>query len=216
MERDIPALDLEVALERAFAAAMPEDRRAYVDRRVVTALANVHRRPSRRLFGVDRRPPLRRLLLAGAIFVALAAATVTAAGSLFGSLTAEAPLLRDVWERATPIGRSATDAGHTITLERAAVDRDRIWIAVSVTGNTGESAAPGRMHLVDAKGTTFTGRTGAGDAMAGTSAEIFGFGVPPGAEPAGPYTLIVTSVTPISGERERLGRWVIDFDVPAR
>jgi len=70
-------------------------------------------------------PPARRLraftprMLAGlAAAMVLFAATAVAGGTLFSRLIGGAPLLENVWDRATEVGQSVTDAGYTVTLAK--------------------------------------------------------------------------------------------------
>ena len=58
------------------------------------------------------------------------------------------------------------------------------------------------------------GGTGAGTPeVAGVSATLFGFDVPTGIVPRGPFTLEVRSVMIAEGEQRR-GDWTFEFDVP--
>jgi hypothetical protein len=218
MAHDSIALDLEGALSRSLSGAMPAEHRAVVDRRISKAVSTTPYRHggadrvSRR--GAWRRPSLRRMALIGAAVVIVGAGTVAAAGTLFDRLTANAPLLTDVWARSTVVHEAATDAGYTITLERAAVDQGRIWVALSVAAKTGTNGSPDRMELTDANGAVYTGGVGALGEAKGQSATIFGFKVPEGTMPAGPYALKVTSLSLVAGEQS--GSWNFTFDVPSK
>lgn len=118
-----------------------------------------------------------------------------------------------MWDRSTEIGQSTTDTGYTIVLERAAADSERIWVAVTVASASGTEADLGRMQVIDANGVVFDGGTGAGATdVHGVSAMIFGFKVPNGITPHGPFTLEVTSVTTTAGETK--GHWAFTFEVP--
>jgi hypothetical protein len=130
-------------------------------------------------------------------------------------LIAGAPLLENVWARAKVIQESSTNARYTVVLERAAADRDRVWVALSVKAESGPAAAAlGRMRVTDANGVVMDGGTGLGSGVVhGMTASLFGFKVPPGITPRGPFTLEITSVmTPST--REVAGRWAFTFDVP--
>jgi hypothetical protein len=215
---DSIAFDLEEALSRSFSGAMPAERRAVVDRRISKAVSTT---PSRHsggnrlsLGGASRRVSLRRMTLIGAAVVILGAGTVAAAGTLFDRLTANAPLLTDVWARSTIVHEAATDAGFTITLERAAVDDGRIWVALSVAAKTGTNGSPDRMELTDANGAVYAGGVGALGEVKGQSATVFGFKVPEGTMPAGPYVLEVTSLSLAAGEQP--GSWTFTFDVASQ
>src|SRR4051812_31569086 len=101
----------------------PETRRS-IDRRVEAAVASGRQfRPA----GAPRRRLLRltpRMLGGLAVATLLLATTAVAGGTLLSRLTEGAPLLENVWGRATDVGKTVTDAGYTVTLEKAAVDRD--------------------------------------------------------------------------------------------
>jgi hypothetical protein len=154
------------------------------------------------------------MALIGAAVVVLGAGTVAASATVLDRLAANAPLLTDVWAKSTVVHEAATDAGYTITLERAAIDQGRVWVALSVAANTGTNGSPDRMQLTDANGIVYTGGVGALGEVKGQSATIFGFKVPEGTTPAGPYILEVTSLSLAAGERP--GSWTFTFDVPSK
>ncbi len=135
--------------------------------------------------------------------------------ALFNQLISGAPLLENVWDRATDVGLSVTDAGYTVTLEKAAVDSDRVWVALSVTSESG-SASIWDMRVTDAAGVAFTGGTGAGTGeVGGQSATLFGFQVPDGVTPTGPFVLEVTALgDDAAGEAGQsiAGTWRFSFD----
>jgi hypothetical protein len=209
MTPDITTADVEALLGRAFAYAVPSRSRDAMNGRVQAATVS---RVSRR--GVTFRKPGRRILL-GLIAAALLTGGVAAGGTLFNSLTAGAPLLEDVWARASVIRQSATSAGYTVVLERAAADRDRVWVAVSVKAESRAAAvALGRMRVIDANGIVMDGGTGVGSGdIRGVTASLFGFKVPAGVTPEGPFTLEVTSLMTPSTE-DVAGHWAFTFDVP--
>lgn len=202
--------NLEVVLERSFSIGVPAGSRAAIDHQIRAAMA---RESARRATLADSRPMRARRLLVGVAAAVLLTGTVAAGGTLLGQLVAGAPLLEDVWDRSTDIGRSATDSGYTIVLERAAADPERVWVALTVEAVSGTGADPGEMQVTDANGVVFGGGTGAGTGdVDGVSAMIFGFNVPTGVTPRGPFTLQVTSLTTTAGETR--GDWVFTFDVP--
>jgi hypothetical protein len=212
MTPDTTRLDLEGALGRTFFIPIPVRSRDVIDRRVEVAIAAETARRTRRIR--DRVPllPARRLLV-GIAAAVLLAGSVAAGGTLFSRLIAGAPLLEDVWDRATEIEQSTTDAGYTIVLERAAADPERVWVAVSVTAESGIGADIGRMRITDANGMVLDGWTGAGTGdVRGVSASLFGFKVPGGITLHSPFTLNVTSLTTPAGETT--GHWSFTFDVP--
>jgi hypothetical protein len=152
--------------------------------------------------------------LVGVAVAVLLTGTVAAGGTLFNQLIRGAPLLEDVWDRSTEIGQSRTDRGYTIVLERAAADPERVWVALSVTAASGAYADTGRMRVIDANGVVMDGGIGVGDADArGVTATLFGFKVPDGITPHGPFILEVTSVMTAPFEMTR-GEWTFTFDVP--
>jgi hypothetical protein len=211
MTPDTTTAGVETALRRAFSITVPVDQRRVIDRRVRVAVAA---RPTHVRAGTFRRPR-RAVLVGAAAAVLLLTATVAAGATLFGSLIRGAPLLEDVWARATVIHQSATNAGYTIVLERAAADRDRIWVAFSVKSESGPPAADwGRMRVTDANGVVMDGGTGVGSGVVhGATASLFGFKVPAGVTPQGPFTLEVMSLVTGSG-KDVPGHWAFAFDVP--
>jgi len=208
MTHDTVGSDLEAALGRSFSNPVPARIRDFIDRRVEAAIASEIARPTRRVQGRGFPRPARRLLV-GVAAAVLLTGTVAAGGTLFSQLIAGAPLLDDVWDRSIEIGQSKTDAGYTIVLERAAADPERVWVALSGVG-----ADPGRMRVIDANGVVMDGGIGVGDAdRRGSTATLFGFQVPDGITPHGPYILEVTSVMTAPFEMTR-GDWTFTFDVP--
>jgi hypothetical protein len=140
------------------------------------------------------------------------AGTAVAGGTLFDRLVGGAPMLENVWDRATDVGQSVTDAGYTVTLERAAVDPDRLWVGVSVASAEG-TADIWDMNVTDANDVMLTGGTGVGTGdVNGTAAVLFGFQVPDGVSLKGPFTLDVTALE-VAGEKTP-GSWKFTFDVP--
>jgi hypothetical protein len=212
MTHETVGSDFEAALGRSFSVPLPVRSRDVIDRRVEVAIAA---ETARLTGGVRDRAfpmPARRVLVGVAVAVLLAG-SVAAGGTLFSRLIGGAPLLEGVWERATEIGQSTTDAGYTIVLERAAADPERVWVAISVTAESGTGADIGRMRVIDANGVVMDGGTGAGTGdVRGVSASLFGFEVPGDITPHGPFTLEVTSVMTAAGETS--GYWTFTFDVP--
>jgi hypothetical protein len=208
MTPDTTNADLDAALRWAFSVSIPRESRGAIDRRVQAAVAA---RPTNLRAARFRRPG--RRILVGVAAAVLLTGTVAAAGTLFERMTAGAPLLEDVWARATVIRQSATDAGYTMVLERAAADPDRVWVAVTVKAASGAGADVARMRVTDGNGVVMEGGTGVGSGVVrGVSADLFGFRVPNGVTPVGPFTLEVTSVMKADGELP--GHWVFTFDVP--
>ncbi len=203
---------VEEILRATFTFDLSPDTRRSIDRRVEAAVASDrHYRPA----GAPRRRLLKltpRMLGGLAVATLLLATTAVAGGTLLSRLTDGAPLLENVWDRATDVGKSVTDAGYTVTLEKAAVDRDRVWVALVVTSEAG-GADIWDMRVTDANGIVLTGGTGAGTGdVRGESATLFGFKVPDGVTPAGPFVLEVTALE-VNGEKTP-GAWTFTFDAP--
>lgn len=212
MTTDAHGPKVEETLQRALSFDLSRDARRSIDRRVEAAVASERRyRPA----GARGR---RRLVLAPRMFGGLAAATLLLAatavggGTLFGRLITGAPLLENVWDRATDVGQSVTDAGFTVTLEKAAVDGDRVWVALAVSSDAG-GADIWDMRVTDANGVALSGGTGAGTGdVRGQSATLFGFRVADGVTPTGPFVLEVTALD-VKGEKTA-GTWRFTFDAP--
>jgi hypothetical protein len=204
--------DVEATLARHFVFDLPNDTRRSIDRRVHAAISS-EGRYSRRPAGPRLRFGLTPRLLAGLGVAAIVlAGTAIAGGTLFDRLVGGAPMLENVWERATDISLSATDAGYTVTLEKAALDQERVWVAVSVTSDEG-AADIWEMHLTDASGVVLSGGTGVGTGdVDGTTASLFGFRIPDGVMVSGPFTLEVTALD-VAGQ-EVPGSWLFTFDPP--
>jgi hypothetical protein len=204
---------VESLLARALSFEIPADSRRTIDVRVDAAVSAEPRyRP-----GTARRPRLFSLtprMFAGlAAAMILFAATAVGAGTLFSRLTDGAPLLENVWDRATDVGQSVTDAGYTVTLEKAAVDVDRIWVAVAISSDRAGADDVWDMQVVDANGVAYTGGTGAGTGeVRGASALLFGFKVPDGVTPAGPFALEIDALD-VQGVKTP-GTWHFTFDAP--
>jgi hypothetical protein len=218
MTLDTSGSDLEAALGRSFSIPVPVHSRDVIDRRVEVAIADETARRASRVRGFRFPGPV-RLLFAGVAVAVLLTGTVAAGGTIFSQLLRGAPLMENVWDRATEIDQSSTDAGYTIHLERAAADREHVWVIVSVTAASGAEAGLGRMRVVDANGVVISGGTGAGTGdIQGVSAELYGLHVPAGVTPHGPFTLDVTSVWTAGGVprewTETPGHWTFTFDVP--
>jgi hypothetical protein len=204
--------DVEGTLARHFVFDLPVGTRRSIDRRVTAAIA-VDGRYLPRAARSRRRFAFTPRLLAGLGVAAIVlAGTAVAGGTLFDRLVGGAPMLEDVWDRATDIGQSVTDAGYTVTLERAAVDADRVWVGVSVTSAEG-TADIWDMRMTDANDVVLTGGTGVGTGhVNGTAAVLFGFQVPDGVTVEGPFTLEVTALD-VAGVQTP-GTWHFTFDVP--
>jgi hypothetical protein len=212
MTTDITNRDVESTLARHFVFDLPAGTRRSIDRRVAAAIT-VDSRYLPRAARQRRRFAFTPRLLAGLGVAAIVlAGTALAGGTLFDRLVGGAPMLENVWDRATEVGQSVTDAGYTVTLERAAVDADRVWVGVSVASAEG-TADIWDMRMIDANDIVLTGGTGVGTGdVNGTTASLFGFQVPDGVTVEGPFTLEVTALE-VAGVQTP-GTWQFTFDVP--
>ena len=216
MMHDTTDSDLEPALGRSFSLPVPTFSRDVIDRRVEAAIARDTARGASRGRGFRFPRPAR--LLVGVAAAVLLTGTVVGGGTIFGQLVGDAPLMENVWDRATEINQSSTDAGYTIHLERAAADRQHVWVIMSVTAASGAEATSGRMRVIDANGVVIAPGTcaGTGD-VRGVSAVLCGANAPAGITPHGPFTLEVTSVSTAGGDprdwTETPGHWTFTFDV---
>ena len=182
--------------------------RAIADQHVSRAIAmeSAHRNGSSRRFILTRS----RGLLLGGVAAALLAGSVAASGGLFDRLIGGAPVLQAAWQNAADVGASVTDSGYTIVLEKAAVDGEHGG-SRRVVGSP-SPADFGQMQMTDANSVVLSSGTGAGSGdVRGESAMIFGFTIPDGVTPQGPFTLEVTSVT--DSTELIAGHWTFTFDV---
>lgn len=212
MTTDSNEVAVEAVLARTLSFDLAADTRRAIDARVDAAVAadrryRPHSSARRRVLTVTPR------MIAGlAAAMVLLAATAVAGGTIFSRLIDGAPLLENVWDRATDVGQSVTDAGYTVTLEKVAVDPDRVWVAVAISSEQG-SADVWEMRVVDANGVAYTGGTGAGTGdVRGQSALLFGFKVPDGITPAGPFVLEIAALD-VGGEKTS-GTWRFTFAAP--
>jgi len=123
--------DIETRLRRAVDVTPSEDDLRWLDERV----AQIMNRPSvlRRDVPTPRRF-LRPLALAAAL-VLLAGAVGAAVGLLDRTVESSGSLgWRTAWDRAEILGIRETDAGVTITLERAYADLNRVLVGFTVEG----------------------------------------------------------------------------------
>lgn len=209
MRHETTLSDLVSSLERSFDFPMSNARRV-ADQYVSHAIAaeSARRRRSPRWFVLTRS----RGVLVGTLAAVTVAGSVAAFGGLFDSLIAGSPVLTAAWQDAHEVNESASDAGYTFVLEKAAIDSKRLWVAVTLS-NAPAPADPGEMQVTDANGVVLTGGTGAGTGdVAGESATIFGFAIPEGSELHGPLTLEIKSLTGPDGLVP--GLWTFTFDVP--
>jgi len=195
--------EFDRTLRGALSIPMSQAQETELDSRLTARLAG-HRKHR----GVARLPRVPRLAFGLTMAFVLLAGSAVAGGTLFNQLVGGAPLLENVWDRATSINQSATDSGYTVVLEKAAVDRERVWVALSIAGGDVWS-----LHVTDANGVVIQGGTGAGTGIVnGVSASLWGLRIPAGVTPQGPYKLEVTTL--VVNDREVHGHWTFTFDVP--
>jgi hypothetical protein len=195
--------DFDRTIRGALSIPMSQAQEAELDRRLTARLAGQRKRGD-----VARLPRVPRLAFGLTMAFVLLAGSAVAGGTLFNRLVGGAPLLENVWDRATSINQSATDSGYTVVLEKAAVDRERVWVALSIAGGDVWS-----LHVTDANGVVIQGGTGAGTGIVnGVSASLWGLRIPAGVTPEGPYKLEVTTL--VVDDREVHGHWTFTFDVP--
>lgn len=211
MTTDARDRKVEHALQDAFSFGLSDETRGSIDCRVEAAVGadrrQRHATPRRRLARLTPR-------VFGGLVAAmlLLAAGAVAGDTLFSQLIAGAPLLENVWDRATEVGESVTDAGYKVTLEKVAVDPDRVWVALAVGSDSG-GADIWDMRVTDANGVVLSGGTGAGVGdIGGERATLFGFRVPEGVTPTGPFVLEVTALE-VAGAKTP-GTWRFTFDAP--
>ena len=207
MTTDARDRKVEETLQAAFSFDLSGDTRRSIDRRVDAAVGSERRyrpaAPRRRL-----RKLTPRMFAGLAAAMVLLAGTAVAGGTLFSRLITGAPLLENVWDRATDVGQSVADAGYTVTLAKVAVDQDRVWVALAVDG-----ADIWDMRVTDANKVVYTGGTGAGAGDPnGQRATLFGFQVPQGVTPTGPFVLEVTALD-VNGVKTP-GTWRFTFNAP--
>ena len=212
MTPDTNVQDIDTTLAKRLAFDIPRGARRSIDRRVEAAIASDRRYQAGAARRSRRFSVTPRVLVGLGLAAVLLAGTALAGGTLFDRLVGGAPLLESVWERATDIGQSVTDAGYTVTLEKAAVDLERVWVAVSITSDAG-SANIWDMHVTDADGVVLSGGTGVGSGdVSGTTASLYGFQIPDGVTLSGPFTLEVMALEVAGAETP--GSWLFTFDPP--
>lgn len=122
--------EIETRLRRAVDVTPSEDGLRWLDERVTQIIA----RPSIHPLGVPApRRFLRPLALAAAL-VLLAGAVGAAVGLLDRMVNESSPGWRTAWDRAEILGIRQTDAGLTLTLERAYTDLNQVMVGITVEG----------------------------------------------------------------------------------
>lgn len=123
--------DIETRLRRAVAVAPSEDGLRWLDERVgrLMAAPAVTRRRGAPTFRTFLRP-----LALVAAFAVVTGTVGAAMGLLDGVVEGSGPGLRTAWDRAEILGIRQTDAGVTITLERAYADLNQVVVGFTVEG----------------------------------------------------------------------------------
>ena len=219
---------VETRLRRALAVTPSADDLRYLDERVGRAMTQ----PTaiRHGFLPLRRAFVRPLALVAA-FIILAGTAVAAIG-LLERTALSTPGFRTAWDRAEVLGIEQTDAGYTLTLERAYADLNQVAVFVSLEGLALPRSTDGvqtdhlsvwEATLRDPTGRTpvLTSGTDAADGGFGAALRSFQFDGP--AAEAGTYELTIksfgygadgpTCVKPCVNDRIE-GIWRFAFDLP--
>lgn len=218
-------ISLEAAEERLRSALEVDpsgDALSWLDARLEEAIAG--HQAGRRAFDTWRwlaRPlPLiaASLLLAGAV-----AAAVTLIERV---ATSSGPGWETAWELAEVINQVQSDAGYTITLDRAYADVNQVVTFVSVSADDPSLPEPGEggtVYLeggvVDAAGRALDRPVGTGAVEAALSASIDSWEYP--SVEAGTYVLDISSIQVIPGDIDQdtlaaptAGSWRFEFEMP--
>jgi len=219
--------DIEARLRQAVAIGPSDDGLLWLDQRVARLLAAPRRA---RLSDAWQARTFGRLLLLLAAFLLLASAAAAAMG-LFERTIAPIPGWTAAWDQAEVVGASQTDAGLTLTLERAYVDLNQVMVFVGIKGLEAPRPSDGvvvdqlvvrEASMRDPAGRRLDESLGidAAEPDLAVSIRAFRFDAP---TTAGSYELTVTSVgydtqTPDCGTRclgdVIQGVWRFNFQLP--
>jgi hypothetical protein len=198
--------DLESLLAEAYAAEIPADLAAALEKRAA-AVTQWHPQTPRipRLalprLGLTRRrglaivPMLMAILLAAAVLM-----STSASGGPAAFYNSDGGYM---WDHAQVLGLTKTVDGYQVTLERAYADANRMMVGVTVvdTQNRWSLVNLGGVSVVDSAGVEWNQSTGASDPVsATTSANILWFEHAAGLAPPGPRQFSVT-VSSVVGDR---------------
>jgi hypothetical protein len=220
--------EIETRIRRALAVTPSAEDLRYLDERVGRAMAQ----PSaiRRGFLPQRRVFVRPLALVAAFIIL--AGTAAAAIGLLERTAISTPGFRAAWDRAQVLGIVQTDAGYTLTLERAYADLNQVAVFVSLEGlalpRSTDGVQTDHLSVWEATLRDPTGRmpvltsgTDAADGGLGAALRSFQFDGP--AAEAGTYELTIksfgygadgpTCVKPCVNDRIE-GTWQFAFDLP--
>lgn len=209
---------IETRLQRALEVDPSDDALAWLDRRVSQVLAqpvaHTAARRSGRLSLLLRPLPLLAALL-------LMTGTVAGALGLLERIATESGGgYRVAWEHAEVLGIRQTDAGYTVTLERAYADVNQVVVFLNVHGPL--TAEPGSSvdlgsSLIDAAG-EHREQMGTGAVETDLAAVVRAWDTP--SAEAGSYVLDVSSLQILPGgafteaPATIEGDWVFQFDLP--
>lgn len=224
--------EIETLLTRAMAAVPSERAVRVLDHRVARAIGASTAAPDRQRF---RLSPLVRVLAVAAAFVILTS-TVVGAMNLIERTVEPVPAWRTAWDRGEILGLQATDAGVTVTLERAYVDLNQVFVVLTATDLDG-LASPrssggfvtdhlivGSASLRDPAGREPVLIGGTDVVEPGLAASVRTFQFDPPTAGAGIYTLVISDIgfggdgpdceSPCSSETVT-GTWAYEFVLPA-
>ena len=138
--------DIEIRLLQALEVSLPADGGRMLDARVARAMTQPIA-PTRRRLSVA--PSLLRPLALAAV-LALIAGTVAATLTLLERITSESTAgIQAAWDNAELVALEETDAGVTITLERAYADLNQVAVFFTVEGLEADSSEPGGAAPLD-------------------------------------------------------------------
>ena len=209
---------IEARLQSLLEVDPTDDALAWLDRRVSQVIAQPIAQDAGK--GGQRLRLLLRPLPLLVAFLVLTGAVAGALGLLERIATQSGAGYRVAWEQAEVLGISQTDAGYTVTLERAYADINQVVVFLNVegplTGEEGSSVDVGG-SLIDAAG-EHREQMGTGAVETDLAAVVRAWDTPAGG--AGTYVLDIRSLQIIPGAAFTEvpapieGEWLFEFDVP--
>jgi hypothetical protein len=190
--------DIETRLLRAVAVDPSDDDLRRLDERVARAIAM----PAARATGGSWRALFLRPLMLALLLLLVAGAVGATMGLLDRMIEESDAGWRTAWDRAEIVGMRETDAGVTVTLERAYADLNQVLVGFTVEGLDGSASAAEapvewRAVITDPSGRTAedwaTSATGREQAETGLSAFIQTWEGDP-AQMGGTWVLTFTSI----------------------
>ena len=214
--------DIEARLQRALAVTPSPRGLRWLDERVAGVTAGAREIRERR--PLPWRMFLRPLPLAAAFLVLTGAVVGTV--SLLERTVDATPGWRTAWDRAEVLGMRQTDAGYTLTLERAYVDLNQVMVFIDVDGAQAPLASDGTPALSTVSWTPeLRGPTGAqlfwsaaaGPIETDVAAIVQAWGPPEAA--GGTYRLTISCVEVAGASAEEScadpnGLWEFEFELP--